>query len=86
MRYLPCRVCNQPALATRDGLLHCAATLSSPIHHYVCRRCGRSQTLTAADFNMLPLMSKEEIAAETCDLPVSALTELPPEPEPPTLT
>ena len=82
MRYLPCRVCGQPALASRDGILHCAGSLSSPSYSYLCRRCGRLQTITASVFNQLPLMTAEEIAAESCDLPVSALTETKPEPEP----
>jgi hypothetical protein len=68
MRYFPCRTCGKPALATKGGLLHCAGRLSSPSLTYICKRCGRPSTLTAAEFNLLPLMTPEEIAAASCDL------------------
>ena len=73
MKYLPCRTCRQPALATKAGLLHSAGGLSSPSISYVCKRCGRLTTLLASEFSALPPMTPDEIAAASCDLPYSAL-------------
>lgn len=72
-KYLPCGVCHAPALATKGGkggkgILHTAGMLSSPSISYLCKRCGQLTTLTAAAFQFLPEMTREEIAAETCDL------------------
>lgn len=70
MKYLPCRNCKggQPALATNAGILHSASRLSTPAITYLCRRCGRTTRLTAAEFNVLPSMTPDQIAASTCDL------------------
>lgn len=69
MKLLPCSTCNQPALATRSGILQSAGTLSMPEIRYLCRRCGLTSTITSAEFARLPLMTPEEMAAETHDLP-----------------
>ena len=70
-KYLPCPTCHSPALATKAGVLHTAGCLSSPAVSYVCKRCGRSTTLLASEFERLPEMTAAEIAAVTCDLPYS---------------
>ena len=70
-KYLPCRTCVAPALATKSGILHTAGHLSSPSISYVCKRCGRPSTLTSAAFSRLPEMTDAEIAAVSCDLPYS---------------
>lgn len=74
MRYLPCQICHRPALATREGILHCAGQLSVSPLQYVCKRCGNLMSITISEFMRLPEMTKEEIAAPTCDI------DLPPVP------
>lgn len=46
-----------------------------PVMTYICRRCGRSNTITAPEFARLPDMTKEEIAAS--DLKQAAAEKLP---------
>lgn len=69
MKYLPCTHCKQPALASRDGVLHTAGRVSSPVIDYLCRRCGRVSSITSRQFSSLPDMTPEEIADSSCDLP-----------------
>lgn len=75
MKYLPCSVCRTTALATKEngheGILHTAGRLSSPAITYLCKRCGRPTTLTAAEFELLPEMTRVEIARDV-DLPLDA--------------
>ena len=77
MKYLPCSTCRQPALATAAGILHTAGRLSSPKITYVCKRCSRVTSLTAAAFEILPEMTRDEILHITCDLRHHARTLTP---------
>lgn len=76
LRYLPCAFCRQPALATKDGVLHTAARLSDPVINVPCRRCGRVSKLTHAEFVRLPELTPEEVADRSCDLPGEAVSNL----------
>ena len=71
-KYLPCRTCSTPALATRSGVLHSAGHLSSPSISYVCKRCGHRTVLSVSEFARLPEMTDAEIAAASCDLPFTS--------------
>lgn len=68
MRYLPCSTCHAPALATKAGLLHCAARIAGGSVKYLCRRCGRVTVLSAAEFVRLPMMTADEIKHASCDI------------------
>lgn len=72
MKILPCKTCRKPALATKDGVFQSAGTLHDPNIRYLCRRCGRTSTLTSMEFAQLPEMTAAEIAADSCDLPADA--------------
>lgn len=76
-KYLPCSTCRQPALATKDGILHTAGRLSSPQIDYLCRRCGRTSKLSTREFAALPDMTAAEIEHASCDLPFSASNPVP---------
>lgn len=71
-KYLPCRTCGSPALATKSGILHTAGRLSSSSISYICKRCGKRSTITSVAFSRLPEMTDDEIAAASCDLPFTA--------------
>jgi hypothetical protein len=70
MRLLPCKNCGdgQAALATKSGILQSAGQMLDPTMTYLCRRCGRTTTISSFEFAQLPLMTPEQIAADTCDI------------------
>lgn len=62
-KVLPCEICREPALMTKDGVLQTAGQLLDRVTKYMCRRCGHLQSITSLEFALLPEISVEDLRA-----------------------
>lgn len=71
MKILPCKghkCFGRPATASKGGIIHTMGSMRSGVHKYTCRSCGNRNTITSAEFNRLPEMTRDEIDHPSCDL------------------
>jgi ribosomal protein L37E len=70
MRLLPCRTCGSTALSSKSpDVPHLMGSISGPLVHYKCARCGRLQSITSMEFNRLPSASTSDLNAAGLALP-----------------